>query len=323
MAIADDLEEAYAADDEIVDLVRQVHRGKLTNIGRFFSPDVLAALHFELKTDDGTSLRERTLWVRHTPEQLRQFFAWALKYILDRPVDAYKNAAIRQAALLSVRHLLPSLSDASTESFRLVDRSSTPESSANPEHYAITDTNTDQDASNEANSPSGPQNHSANESSTGSDENEQRDRSRKPEARPERYLLQGLRLPNSPERVQRLLKECRSLDLEIFPGIACVMMRVIVELCVSSPQAMALSGSIESAPLTAKIRDMLKYLDPDIEHSRRRDQELAQAYLEASELGVQYLNAFIHNPAVSPDPHLARRFSVAFRPLLVRVDGSL
>jgi hypothetical protein len=49
--IADELEEAYAVDEEIVDLVRQLRREKLTNIGRFFSLDILTVLHFILKAD--------------------------------------------------------------------------------------------------------------------------------------------------------------------------------------------------------------------------------------------------------------------------------
>jgi hypothetical protein len=101
------------------------------------------------------------------------------------------------------------------------------------------------------------------------------------------------------------------------------MVRVMVELSVSSPQALALTGEFESSTLKNKIIAALKVLDPYIEDGRRRDRELAQAYLEASELGIQYLNGFVHNPAVRPDQHLARRFSSAFRPLLARLDERL
>lgn len=85
IVIADDLEEAYAADDEIVDIVRQVRRGKLTNIGRFFSADVLAALHFSLRPDEDSSIRTMSLWVRHTPEQLHDFLCGRSPTFLTTP----------------------------------------------------------------------------------------------------------------------------------------------------------------------------------------------------------------------------------------------
>jgi hypothetical protein len=64
------------------------------------------------------------------------------------------------------------------------------------------------------------------------------------------------------------------------------MMRVIVELSVSSPKALNLSGATEGAALRNKIVAMLKYLDPEIENPAKRDKELTQAFLEASELGI-------------------------------------
>lgn len=327
--IADELEEAYAADEEIVNLVRQVRRGKLTNIGRFFSPDVLATLHFALKEEDGSDLRTRTLRVRHSSEELRDFFAWALVYIQEHSVDAYKNAAIRQGALRSVAHLLPSPGNAAAEPFRLVDKPARAATSSEPS-TTVTDRPEDNPPAGAAPAPGGATTGSPGSQATTSggaasanNGTNQGATPKKYEAKPERYLLQGLRLPNHPQRIQRLLKECRALDLDESPGIACVMMRVIVELAVSSPSALALSGSTEASSLKTKIIEMLKYLDPDIENQHRRDRELTQAYWEATELGVQYLHGFVHNPAVSPDPHLARRFSAAFRPFLVRLDEKL
>jgi hypothetical protein len=331
IVIADDLEEAYAGDAEIVDLVRQIRREKLTNIGRFFANDVLAALHFSFRVEDSSSLRERSLQVRHSAEELRGFFAWAMAYIFAKPVDAYKNAVIRQDVLRSVAHLIPSLADAAAEPFRLIDNTPTQASGSEPDGTSETsqpgdaadaDPGADPTTGDGSRSSSGEQG-AATEGVDSDEENGQKDKPRKNEAKPERYLLQGLRLPNHPERIQRLLKECRSLDLEVYPGIACVMLRVIVELSVSSPPALALSTASDASPLRAKIIAMLRYLDPDIENPQRRDGKLAQAYLETSDLGVQYLHSFVHNPSVSADQHLARRFSRAFRPLLERVDEAL
>ncbi len=328
MVIADSLEEAYAADEEIIDLIHRVKQGKLTNIGRFFSRDVMDALHFTIEADDGSSLHDRTLLVRHSSEQLRGFIAWALAFILNNSVDEYKNATIRKDVLLSVAHLLPDPADAATEPFRLVDSPPTsasgspsdPTAGTEPDAGSATDSPT---VDNGPKSPSNEQGTTSNQSSAGTGQDEQKARPKKGETKPERYLLQGLRLPNHPERIRRLLKECRSLDLDVAPGVACVMMRVIVELSVSSQPVLNLSGSSEGSPLRVKIIDALKYLDPNIEDPRIRDKELAQAYMEASDLGVQYMHSFVHNPSVYPDQHLARRFSIAFRPLLERLDTAL
>jgi hypothetical protein len=332
IVIADQLEEAYANDEQIVTLVRRLRREKLTNIGRFFSPDVLDRLQFTLSIDNNSSLQTRTLLVHHSAQQLRDFFVWALTYILDNSVDAYKNRAIRQNALTSAANVLPPIADSSAEPFRLVDgpalaenesaqqpTEEDPASGARDDGGESSSTrggSTDQNSSSE-------QGRASTETPSGSDSDEQAARTRKRDARPERYILQDLKLPNQPQRVQQLLRECRSLNLEEFPGIACVMMRVMVELSVSSPDALALTSESETSTLRNKIIAALKVLDPDIDDSRKRDRELAQAYIEASELGVQYLNGFVHNPAVRPDQHLARRFSSAFRPLLARLDEKL
>ncbi len=184
-----------------------------------------------------------------------------------------------------------------------------------------TDTNAD---GNEGSAGSGNQQGNTDTDGTaGSETNQGDDRQKKREAKPERFMLHGLKLPKHPDRVQKLLKECRTLELEVLPSVACVMLRVVVELSVSSPEALALSGARESDSLRSKIIGMLRYLDPHIEHPAKRDKGLEQAYVEASELGIQYLNGFVHNPRVTPDPHLARRFSAAFRPFLERVDDAL
>jgi hypothetical protein len=322
MVIADDLEEAYTADDEIVGLVRQIRRGKLTNIGRFFSSDVMSILHFTLSADNSSNLRARVLLVRHPPEQLRDFFATALKFILDNSVDAYKNARVRSDVLRKFAHLLPDPALAASRPFQLVDKpaastsADTPQSDDGSPGIATT---IDDEPWDSTGAPS------SIDKETTTDNGDQGDKQpkKKGEARPERTIFQGLRLPHHPERVQRLLKECRSIAVDDYPGIACVMVRVIVELSVSSPGALNLSHGTEGATLRNKIIGMLRHLDPNIENPSKRDRELVQAFLEASDLGLQYLHAFVHNPSVNPDQHLARRFSSAFRPFLERVDAVL
>lgn len=334
ITIADELEEAYTVESNLIELIRLVRRDKLTNIGRLFSPDVLSAVDLSISTDKSTDLRARTLWARHTAEQLHDFFDWAFKYLSDKPVDAFKNARIRELALQEVAHLVPSAADA-VEPFRLADqpyrggRKSPPstESFASESNNGSTQQTNETDAYGLWATSDPAQASSAGDSAeTETDSTDQvvvTSGSSRRETKPERYLFHKLRLPRHPERVQRLLKECRSLDLEAAAGTACVMVRVLVELSVSSPKALALSAAEERDSLKHKIVAMLRYLDPDIEHPTKGDRELTQAYLEASDLGIRYLNGFVHNPSVVPDQHLARRFSSAFAPFLQRIDEAL
>lgn len=385
ITISDDLEEAYAIDSELLELIRIVRRGKLTNIGRFFSPDVLTALSLSLDDDDSNTLKSKSLYVKHEAEKLRDLFLWIFRFLQDNSVDEFKNAKLRKAVLErdEIAHLLPRGSEASEYSFRLVDRSfGTEDPQENNGNFAPsadsspTDLRTDLGDGDDGEPPvacegSGPESavtngdsgsslpsvnrasvgpsvaaaqagpsstiapaSSASGASPGSDAGSSgvgsssgdtgaANSTRKAEAKPEQLLLQGLKLPNHPAPIQALLKECRQLDLGSFPGAACVLLRVLVELSVSTPRALSLSGAKETDSLKSKILNMLRHLDPEVENPRKRKKELDQAYMEVTTLGVQYMNSFVHNPSMRADQHLARRFSAAFRPLLQMIDGVL
>ncbi|WP_157437774.1 hypothetical protein [Actinoplanes subtropicus] len=330
IVMADEVEEAYSQNDELTELIRQTRRGKLTNIGRFFSPEVLNRLHFSIEVDEDSPSRERMLLVRHSREQLEPFFRWAFTFIRDNSVDAYKNARIRETLLDGVPDLLPSDTEARRYPFRLAETAGTAtsmsdQSAANVSSSPST-TSVNSGASPNPSSPPAPGSSTpagSGQTATSGNGAPVGSVGRKHEAKPEKYLFHDLRLPNHPQRIQKVLKECRDLVIEDFSSVACVMARVVVELSVSSPEALRLSGTTESDSLKNKIIAMLKFLDPDIESNPKRDRELAQAFLEASELGIPYLNGFVHNPNVVPDPHLARRFSAAFRPMLERIDAQL
>jgi hypothetical protein len=282
----------------MVELVRATRTAKLTNIGRFFSSDVMDRLHLSIKVNEENTIQPRTLHAHHDAVQLRSFFSWAFNYILNKSVDFYKNEGARRKAigdaLEKTPDLIPRMSDASDHPHRLADTALY--------YLSRTDTNADPAA------PGQPDPNAANPAIAPTASAEATGESRKPvpdpntekelptstsngtthpgsgrgesEARPERVLLQGLKLPNHPQRVRRLLKECQSLEIEGFPGIACIMLRVLVELSVSTEAALALSGADEADPLGDKINKMLHYLDPNIDRQRKRDDRLAHAYFE-------------------------------------------
>lgn len=331
IALADALEAAYEGDSRIAELVRQVRTEKLTNIGRFFSPDVLMRVGLSIDADRASPNKARTVWAKHSAEQLRDFFVWSMKFIADNSVDAYKNSKVRGKVLDAVSSLIPDVVDELSAPMQLGGTDTATEDpaaeagghreqdaayeEAADDHREGTDSSDpeardDGDPGKASDSPAGATARPAGGS-------------RSHEAKLEKYLFQGLRLPNHNARTQRLLGEARTLELSQYAGVCCVMVRVLVELSVSSTAALALSGARENDSLREKILAMLRHLDPNIDKPMKADAELAQAYLEASELGVRYLNGFVHNPTVRPDEQLARRFSSAFRPLLVRVDKAL
>ncbi len=326
IVIADDLEEAYAADQAMLQVVRSVRRAKLTNIGRFFSPDVMTALHLSIEKDPTSAIQASGLYSRHSADDLHAFFAWAMQFVSDNSVDEYKNAAVRAEVLRSIASLIPPLATGHARSRRFADLPYTGGSgpggtappSGGPFGAPTSPSGGGSTGGGGVNSPTNPP-PGGNPGPGGSGKGGKA----KPEAKLEQFLFQGLKLPNHPARVQNLLKECRTLELEALSGVACVMARVLVELSVSSAAVLKLSGAKEEEPLSTKIKKILKFLDPVIENPRTRDKGLAQAYLETDGLGLQYLNGFVHNPNVQPDVQLARRFSAAFRPLLTRVDGAI
>ena len=148
--------------------------------------------------------------------------------------------------------------------------------------------------------------------------------SQKRDKKEERCLYSGVRLPNLSPNIQRLLKEAGRLPIDDNYATECILARVILELSVSDPKVLMWSGKTEGDKLADKIRACIFKLDPQIDSpGKRARQDLVQAHLETKEIGVAYLHQFMHNPSAKSDPHLARRFSTAFTPLLNSIDEAV
>jgi hypothetical protein len=311
LAIAEELSEAYQADDNLVELIKRIRAGKLTNIGRFFASDVLMRMQFEIRqTSDADS---RSLWVRHTANELHPFFSWVLNFIEKNSVDAFKNKTLRDDLLNKHADLLPNPSNSLPEPRRLANHPYSPRAEhrdgVTGQDNSVDDTGRSEEATQE----------NAIDTSSGS-KNSRRKRDKKPE----RYLFSDVKLTNMDANVQRLLRESKGLPIEDNYAIACVLARVIVELAVSENKVLNWSGAKESDTLADKIRACIQKLDPEINNPKKRKKaELTQAFHEADGLGVAYMHQFMHNPAVKPDPHLARRFSHAFSPLLAALNEAV
>ena len=141
--------------------------------------------------------------------------------------------------------------------------------------------------------------------------------------KPERCLYSGVKLSSLSPNIQRLLREAKALPIDDNYATACVQARVILELAVSDPKVLAWSGKKENDKLAQKIRGCIYKLDPAIETRQRTRQDLVQALMEVNDIGVTYMHQFMHNPSARADPHLARRFSGAFTPLLNSISEAV
>jgi hypothetical protein len=329
IAIADEVTEAYQADTDLVDLIKKVRSEKLTNIGRLFSGVTLTRMQFQIRPiGDGGG---HTLWAKHSANELHEYFIWAFQFLDGHSVDAFKNDTLRDTLLNEQADLLPAAADSMPEHQRLADRpySSTTDQSEGdenePDGGGATST-TDGESSGSGTHPSGGEGAGGSRSpgtdgaSSGSDSGSGRQRDQKPE----RTLYSGVKLPNLSSNIQRLLREAKALTIDENYATACVLARVIVELAVSDAKVLSWSGKKESDTLADKIKGCILKLDSMIDSPRKRSrQDLVQAHLETKEIGVVYLHQFMHNPQAKSDPHLARRFSSAFTPLLNSINAAV
>ena len=331
ITIADELQEAYAQDETLVATIKRVRNDKLTNIGRFFATEVMHRLHLAVRDTKDLYVREQTLWAKHSTDDLHDFFVWAMEYIDDNSVDAYKNAGIRSRLLDGQSDLLPDTTDLDdVEEERLADVPWVPGSDDDDADDDDLDDDADDDVDDLDDDLDGDDEEETDEGSddgdggtgTGSGTGTGTGKGkRKNEAKPEKRLFQDLKLGHLTRRTQFLLKEARQIEHDVSPGIACVMARTIVELAVSEPNVLAWSGATEKDFLKEKIVACLAALDPKYDKSRPNLPALNPAYLETQQdFGIRYLHQFVHNPAAYPDSGVSRRFSHHWRPLLEAIN---
>lgn len=326
IVVADELTEAYQADTELVDLIKKVRAEKLTNIGRLFSGVTLTRMQLQIRqvTDGGS----RTLWAKHTTHQLNDYFRWAFQFLDEKSVDAFKNDDLRGDLLNRHANILPDVVDSMPEHRRLADHPYSP--AANRDDTEGPDGNHERE-DGDTGDAAGAASDSSDEggaSPLDGNEGESRDSTgntsgRKRDQKSERSVYSNVRLPNLSTNIQRLLKEAKQLSIDDSFATSCILARVILELSVSDPKVLIWSGKEESDTLAQKIRGCILKLDPLIDSPKRTRQDLVQANLETNDIGVTYLHQFMHNPSAKSDPHLARRFSAAYTPLLNSIDKAV
>jgi hypothetical protein len=264
----------------------------------------------------------QTLWAKHTAAQLHDYFRWAFQILDGQSVDAFKNDTLRGDLLNVHAEVLPDVADSMPEHKRLADHPYSPARNKSDEVGPNSDAGGEDDEACDATGgpSSGPSSDDGTRDS-GDDQNGRGNVSggasgRKRDQRPERSVYSSVKLPNLSTNIQRLLREAKQLPIDDNYATACVLARVILELAVSDPKVLEWSGMEEGDKLARKIRGCIIKLDPLIDSPKRTRQDLVQANLETNEIGVTYLHQFMHNPSAKSDPHLARRFSAAYTPLL-------
>jgi len=324
IAIADELTEAYQADATLTALIKKVRTEKLTNIGRLFSGVTLTRMQFVIKpvTESGS----QTLWAKHTADQLYPYFSWAFTYLDENSVDAVKNDPLRGSLLNDHAEVLPDPADSMADHRRLADYpySSIADGSADGGTESDGDDAYDGSGSDDVAGGSltgDGSNTSSDDVDESDDESDSSGRKRDP--KDERYMYSGVKLPNLSPSIRRLLKEAKQLAINDNYATACILARVILELSVSDPKVLTWSGKKESDKLAEKIRGCILKLDPLIDSMKRARQDLVQANLETNDIGVVYLHQFVHNSSAKSDPHLARRFSSAYTPLLNSINEAV
>lgn len=155
--------------------------------------------------------------------------------------------------------------------------------------------------------------------------------SRRRQPRQERFIFQGLRLTRFTLRTSETLGQAQKLEIDSMPLVAGVMLRVVVELCVT--QAIEkLNLTVSGKPtLRRKLAAVLKHLDPQIEHTLQRSKRLEPAWINSQNddggahmgLGVDMMNAFVHSISHTAGPSDVRALSQHYRPLLEDLDNAM
>lgn len=146
--------------------------------------------------------------------------------------------------------------------------------------------------------------------------------------RAERKIFEGLKLKRFNLITSKTLEQAQRVDIDTMPAVAGVMLRVIVELCVTEAVEKLNLKATEGDTLAKKIRCCLQFLDPEIGNPKECDKTLQPAWISSQRssgdgLGVVLMNSFVHGLYKSVAPSEVRTMSTEYRALLERLDGKL
>jgi hypothetical protein len=145
-------------------------------------------------------------------------------------------------------------------------------------------------------------------------------------SRPEPRIFYTLSFKRLSGRTSRVLKDAQKVKIDDAVSVCAVMVRVILELVVTEigvPRGWFKEGET----LRKKVRKALLMVDPNCDNSKLRSKDLEMAWIlsqadtEAGGLGIDEMNAYVHNFLAEPTADRVRGLSRAFRPLLTKLDA--
>jgi hypothetical protein len=117
-----------------------------------------------------------------------------------------------------------------------------------------------------------------------------------------------------------VLAEAQKIEIDRSPNVAAIMLRVVIDVAVTDA-ASILDWKKSQNELKERITAILRKLDPPNEDVELID---ARRHSEgAGLLGIKTLHGFIHHWATHPTTTDIRKISLAFRPMLEKLDTYL
>ncbi|MGV0772900.1 hypothetical protein [Mycobacterium syngnathidarum] len=146
--------------------------------------------------------------------------------------------------------------------------------------------------------------------------------------RVERKIFEGLKLNKFNLITSKTLDQAQRADIDTMPAVAGVMLRVIVELCVTEAIEKLKLKANEGDKLFVKIRVCLLHLDPNLENAKNRDKTLEPVWINSQRsaghgLSVVLMNAFVHGLHQNAAPSEVRTLSTEYKTFLQRLNDAL
>ena len=327
------LEETYQHDRALVDLIDQARREQYTLMERVYTWKVKELLGASFTQPGQISVDVDT-------EKIKPFIHELITGMLTPQPKDPKAPGAADILVISSRTLnsrdsaAKKLADVWKDTIGDTDVTPTAPTSAGTTSPA-------QDAGGAEQAP-GPSSASSSTAGTGAADNlasraateqkktrsEDGSRTRQPKPRKnDTHLYHGVDRTHMPDRLRKMLKECRQLEIAASPETASVMARVVVE---AAADALIKHKNLKpkSKQLTDKLAAVMRHLDPRLDSKEPRRPDLAGTWAAvrtdtADGHFVRDLHNCVHSYQFTAAPEMAERANRLFTPLLNSINTEL
>lgn len=327
------LEETYQHDRALVDLIDQARREQYTLMERVYTWKVKELLGASFTQPGQISVDVDT-------EKIKPFIHELITGMLTPQPKDPKAPGAADILVISSRTLnsrdsaAKKLADVWKDTIGDTDVTPTAPTSAGTTSPA-------QDAGGAEQAP-GPSSASSSTAGTGAADNlasraateqkktrsEDGSRTRQPKPRKnDTHLYHGVDRTHMPDRLRKMLKECRQLEIAASPETASVMARVVVE---AAADALIKHKNLKpkSKQLTDKLAAVMRHLDPRLDSKEPRRPDLAGTWAAvrtdtADGHFVRDLHNCVHSYQFTAAPEMAERANRLLTPLLNSINTEL